>query len=162
MKEIYNLVGIVEIGKKGEEKKKKVKELIKKQADFLFEKEIGEQEFTYEIDEHNKGFYFWVDFNADSDELKKIRTKLKSIDLIRFLISKKPVEAVKRQKEEVEESLEEKEASKTSKTAEKKSKKAKTKKEKKEKTKTTDNKEKKVEDEKKRMEDLDEKLQELL
>ena len=40
--------------------------------------------------------------------LEKIEAKLKDINPLRYLISKKPVEAVKRQKEEIEEDLEKK------------------------------------------------------
>jgi len=160
MKEIYNAVILLAPDKKDLAKERKIKELIKKEADYIDDKSIGEQDLAYEIEGESSGYYFWIDFDIKSKDLKKIKSKIDNINPLRYLISKKPMEAVEKRKKEEPASPaapkrkegETKEIERQEKRKIEKEKPAKPKKRKKE----------SKGDEKKRIENLDKKLEEIL
>jgi ribosomal protein S6 len=156
MEKIYNIVVVLKTDKDNLKKEDEIKKAIKKEADYLDDRSIGEQNLAYQIEGETEGYYFWIDFDAKPEQLSKIESKINEIEPLRFLITKKPKEALEKRKVEAEEektkSQDKKKVSGTKKTdsAPKKT------------EKKTKKKKESPEDEKKKIEDLDKKLEEIL
>jgi ribosomal protein S6 len=165
MKEIYNLVVLLDPSKKELAKEEEIKKLVKDKADYLDDKTIGQQDLAYKIEDLDKAYYFWIDFNGSPDILEKIKKGLAKIEPLRYLLSKKPLEAVKKRKTEEKKTSAAPSAAKAS-SKKKKAVKSKAKKEQKTASKikrqTSNKKKESAKDEKKRIEDLDKKLEEIL
>ncbi len=156
MEKIYNIVVVLKTDKENLKKEEEIKKVIKKEADYLDDRSVGEQNLAYQIEDETDGYYFWIDFDADTQKISKIKSEINKIEPLRFLITKKPKAALEKRKAEAEEektkSQDRKKTPKTKKTdsATKETKKKSTKKK------------ESPEDEKKKIEDLDKKLEEIL
>ncbi len=158
MKEIYNAVILLAPTKKELAKEDKIKKLVKEEAEYIDDKTIGEQDLAYEIEDQTSGYYFWIDFDCQPSKLEKIKSEIEKIGPLRYLLTKKPLEAVeKRKKEESAPSKAPKEKEESPKPKTEKPEKKEPKKKK-----AKPKKKKSKEDEKKRIEDLDKKLEEIL
>lgn len=164
MEKIYNLVTVLKTEKEDLKKEQEIIEVIKEKGEYLDHRSIGEQDLAYEIDDQTKAHYFWVDFDASSKQLEEIKSAIEKLSPLRFLVSKKPKEAVEKRKAQLKEEA----AGQKSQSTKKKAKTI-TKKDKAE-DKTSSSKKKKEAkkktespaDEKKKIEDLDKKLKEIL
>ncbi len=84
---------------------KKVKDLLlENKANIISEINFGRKKLSYPINKSQKGNYFSFEFNLDGDLLKAMGNKLKlEKEILRFLIIKKPANAINRPFEEKEE-----------------------------------------------------------
>lgn len=169
---MYNIVCLAESNQ--DEALEKTKKIIGKFAQIKEENEVGEMPLAYEIDDNAQGFYVWIDFKLKNKEdgLKKIKEKMDDSNLLRYLISQKPEEALTAKKEEEAKKRQRKKKKTVEKGKVKKESKKETKKEE-EGEKKEESKEKETKKEKKkkktvekseeeRMEDLDKKLEDIL
>lgn len=136
---MYNLLTIVQAGKKGQERREKIEKIVAHLAKVVKSNEIGERELAYPIEKETKAYYFWLDFELDKTKLPELREKIEKEKPIRYLITIKPKEKPVKVKKRIE---------KKKKVAKPKVSKVEPK--------------KKVVSEKKRMKDLDKKLEEIL
>ncbi len=141
--DMYNLVVVVPSNKKGQETKKKIEEVVEKEAKLIKTNDTGERELAYPIGKETTGYYFWLDFSIDQKKLAQLREKIEEKKPLRYLIVTKPKEKPIEKKKKAK-----KEKPATRKRVVKKKKVVRPK--------------KKAESEEKRMKDLDEKLEEIL
>jgi len=81
---------------------KKVKDLLlENKAEIISEIELGRKKLSYSINKSQKGNYFSIEFNVDANLLKTLSNKLKlEKGILRFLMIKKPADAINKPIEE--------------------------------------------------------------